>query len=273
MNMRRTFWHAQMKRGPDTPSPHSDGYFSINQGWLNPGGKRSVLKDLANLVHILIQEAEKVVSPIHQVVFPEAALTTDLAKALARLLAKQHPNLETVIAGTLGKAESPLEPGYEFYHNAAIQVDLVDQKIATVVWRKKHHRWKLDTNQVEQYDLQGILDANHSWWERLKVFPRELAFVNRRGRIQTVLICEDLARFDPVLPLINSVGPNLVIALLIKTFADKCLANFRKAYPGIVEHYQKAEKVNAAARSKHQGGKTSKHSKNIDDSLFLNARS
>jgi hypothetical protein len=29
------------------------------------------------------------------------------------------------------------------------------------------------------------------------------------------LICEDLARFDPVLPIINAVGPNLVVALLM----------------------------------------------------------
>lgn len=197
------------------PSPHSDGYFSIIQGWLNPGRKRSVLKDLADLVHILIQEAEKVVSPIHQVVFPEAALTDDLARNLAKLLAKQHANLETVIAGTLGETNSPTEPGYEFFHNSAIQIDLVDQEIATVVWQKKHHRWKLDCSQVEQYELQGILDSNHSWWERLNIYPRQLTFANRRGRIQTVLICEDLARFDPILPFINSVGPNLVIALLM----------------------------------------------------------
>ena len=31
----------------------------------------------------------------------------------------------------------------------------------------------------------------------------------------TVLVCEDLARFEPVQPVLQSVGPNLVIALLM----------------------------------------------------------
>jgi hypothetical protein len=39
--------------------------------------------------------------------------------------------------------------------------------------------------------------------------------VVRWGTSLTVLICEDLARFDPVLPVINAVGPTLVVALLM----------------------------------------------------------
>jgi hypothetical protein len=39
--------------------------------------------------------------------------------------------------------------------------------------------------------------------------------VIRPGACLLVLVCEDLARFDPVLPVINAVGPNLVIALLM----------------------------------------------------------
>lgn len=61
-----------------------------------------------------------------------------------------------------------------------------------------------------------------------------------------------------------------------KKFAERCLENFSKAYPGVVEHYKKAEaaeKAKAAAHSKHPRGKASKHSKNIDDSLYLSARS
>ena len=39
--------------------------------------------------------------------------------------------------------------------------------------------------------------------------------LNRHEAVIAPLICEDLARFDPVLPVINAVGPNLVIALLM----------------------------------------------------------
>ena len=35
------------------------------------------------------------------------------------------------------------------------------------------------------------------------------------GGIISALICEDLARYDPVLPILAAVGPNLVIALLM----------------------------------------------------------
>jgi hypothetical protein len=54
------------------------------------------------------------------------------------------------------------------------------------------------------------------WWEKIDVSNRTCVFtVVRWGASVTVLVCEDLARFDPVLPVINSVGPNLVIALLM----------------------------------------------------------
>jgi len=48
--------------------------------------------------------------------------------------------------------------------------------------------------------------------------------VIRPGAALAVLICEDLARFDPVLPVINAVGPNLVISLLLMTTTDEPLA-------------------------------------------------
>lgn len=39
--------------------------------------------------------------------------------------------------------------------------------------------------------------------------------VNRGHEVITALVCEDLARNDPVMPLLNAVGPNLVVALLM----------------------------------------------------------
>ena len=197
------------------PTEDSDGYFSIDQGWLASDGKVKILDRLTELVSQLICAAEKFVHPIHQIIFPEASLNFKLAKRLAMELASRHPHLETVISGTLDPSDSKTEEAYGFSNSEAVQFDLMGGHISTIVRQRKHHRWRLDSNQVEQYELQDVLNANHRWWERLDIYPREVAFVNRRDRVQTVLICEDLARFDPILPIINSVGPNLVIALLM----------------------------------------------------------
>jgi hypothetical protein len=80
----------------------------------------------------------------------------------------------------------------------------------------KHHRWKLDRSQIIQYQLGGALSPNKSWWEAIKIGEREVNFINI-GEQMTVcpLICEDLARQDPIADLIRTVGPTLVVAILM----------------------------------------------------------
>ncbi len=89
----------------------------------------------------------------------------------------------------------------------------------------KHHRWKLDRSQIEQYGLGGRLDAECKWWESTIVERRTMNFFSLQPWLTIgVLICEDLARQDPVGDLMRSVGPNLVtlsslgIVLLSKPF-------------------------------------------------------
>jgi hypothetical protein len=54
------------------------------------------------------------------------------------------------------------------------------------------------------------------WWEHIKVAHRSLAFASLRPFLTiTALICEDLARQDPVAEILRAVGPNLVVALLM----------------------------------------------------------
>lgn len=83
--------------------------------------------------------------------------------------------------------------------------------------QKKHHRWCLEQNQIQRYHLGHVLQPKRSiWWEKIDVSQRTCAFsVIRRGTSLAVLVCEDLARVDPVHPTIRSIGPNLVIALLM----------------------------------------------------------
>ena len=80
----------------------------------------------------------------------------------------------------------------------------------------KHHRWRLDKRQIVQYGLGSCLDVAVKWWEHISVGNRELNFVALDDWLTVCpLICEDLARQDPISELVRAVGPNLVIALLM----------------------------------------------------------
>jgi hypothetical protein len=80
----------------------------------------------------------------------------------------------------------------------------------------KHHRWKLEQSQLVQYQLGGALSPTKVWWEAIKIGNREVNFFNI-GELLTVcpLICEDLARQDPIADLIRTVGPTLVVSILM----------------------------------------------------------
>jgi hypothetical protein len=83
-------------------------------------------------------------------------------------------------------------------------------------YQSKHHRWKLDRAQIERYHLGHALDPCVSWWENIRLSDRRCVFyVFRHGASMTALVCEDLARIDPVQTALRAVGPNLVVVLLM----------------------------------------------------------
>jgi hypothetical protein len=93
----------------------------------------------------------------------------------------------------------------------------------------KHHRWKIDSTQVGNYGLGGTLRYGWEWWENIRIEPRDLNFVAvSDDLVLCPLICEDLARQDPVAELVRSVGPNLVIGLLMDgpQLADRWSARY-----------------------------------------------
>jgi hypothetical protein len=82
--------------------------------------------------------------------------------------------------------------------------------------QSKHHRWRLDKRQIVQYGLGSCLDVKSQWWEHISIGNREVYFVVLDNWLTVCsLICEDLARQDPVSNIVRAVGPNLVIALLM----------------------------------------------------------
>ena len=79
----------------------------------------------------------------------------------------------------------------------------------------KHHRWCLDSSQINQYQLGFALHPGRRWWEDIAVQPRQLLFVTANDWLTLCpLVCEDLARVEPISKVIRNVGPTLLVALL-----------------------------------------------------------
>ncbi len=108
-------------------------------------------------------------------------------------------------------ADRPAKPG-----SNTVRFDAAVEQLQWSYSQAKHHRWKVEKNQIMQYGLGNNLYPECDWWEHISVGTRELWFVALREWLTlTTLICEDLARPDPAADLVRAVGPNLVIALLM----------------------------------------------------------
>jgi hypothetical protein len=191
-----------------SPEHKVDGYFKIDQGWLWYAGRRISVNQFSKFVSDLIKSAELDTKPIQGVIFPEAALDRKLSVQVARILLKKFRNLEFVICGALTSDR-------ETCRNEAIMFRMVKGQL--IAFRQsKHHRWQLDGRQIIQYHLGGSLDPKFKWWEDIDLHDRTLQFsVDSHEAVIAALVCEDLARHDPVLPVISAIGPSLVVALLL----------------------------------------------------------
>ncbi|MEL6525125.1 MAG: hypothetical protein AAFQ07_05380 [Chloroflexota bacterium] len=80
----------------------------------------------------------------------------------------------------------------------------------------KHHRWRLDRYQLRQYGLGGVLAGNRDWWEAIPYKQRKVSILAPNTWLALCpLICEDLARQEPVADVIRGIGPTLIIAILL----------------------------------------------------------
>jgi hypothetical protein len=93
----------------------------------------------------------------------------------------------------------PTEPGPPWFH----------------IQQRKHHRWSLDEAQIYQYHLGGVLHPHVRWWESMDVPRRAIEFVEVAELTLAALVCEDLAQNDEVAQLIRSVGPTIVLTVLL----------------------------------------------------------
>jgi hypothetical protein len=174
------------------------------------------LQGRVDLDHVvaLFDRARSIVECVDAVILPELSLSEGEYEQLRRLIVQ---NRKTMLVAGVGDAARAREFGQNYVRfDIPVDIPATDEEDrAAVEPQRKHHRWLLDGSQINQYGLGTRLDPGRKWWECIDIAQRELAFVSMEPWLTlSVLICEDLARQDPVAELIRSVGPNLVVALL-----------------------------------------------------------
>lgn len=163
------------------------------------------------LLESVIEKANQTAGPVDVIVFPELALAWKDRVKLSNLIARLNPR-PIVVGGMSIPATKPKEMG----RNVSLTLVPLEKGKAFAWTQNKHHRWLLTGDQVKQYGLGGILNPTMNWWEHMRIEQRELAFFSMQPWLTfCTLICEDLARPDPVARLVRTVGPNLVFALLM----------------------------------------------------------
>ncbi|MDR3404239.1 MAG: hypothetical protein P4L99_17200 [Chthoniobacter sp.] len=169
------------------------------------------------LFESLLKETERKVGSVDMIVFPELALQKSDIMGLLELLFKRNKFPPLLVAGV----HNPIDGVRGISENLSVtivpqpRVGEEEQKFFASV-QHKHHRWLMDSAQVRQYGFGGTLDPQKSWWEHIVINRRELFFLSIEPWLTlSTLICEDLARPDPIANLVRAVGPNLVIALLL----------------------------------------------------------
>lgn len=197
------------------------GWFHVDPHWC-PGSDQA--EEIENgfevfwsFLNDILEQGQRDVGTVHGLIFPEAALSHKVFLKVCERL-KNRDGFELLVSGLFDVDEPghPLRPG-NFAAMARRQPPTEDgESKFDVSIREKHHRWRVEKFQIENYSLGGALDSNVGWWEDIKILDRSLdVFVIRGGATVTTLICEDLARSEPCQELVRGIGPNLVIALLM----------------------------------------------------------
>jgi hypothetical protein len=187
--------------------PATDGaqFFRLSQRWLRPPATPA---RLAAFVETLVDAAEGDGAAVNGVILPELALDPPSFTALERALARR--GVQFLIGGVLhhGQGESPV--------NQVRTSVFSEGRRHLPISQAKHHRWKLDASQLDRYGLAHVLGTGCDWWEDVDVTRRAVSFFQiSNGACLAAVVCEDLARVEPVHTVLRAVGPNLVVALLM----------------------------------------------------------
>ncbi len=198
------------------------GYFSYY-----PYGRREPQPDCAGFlseVGTIIAEAKRDIGSVDMLILPESAIHRSWQAQLEGVL--QGYGVSGYVAGFVDPP--PLGPSNanRFARNGLLvrfashvtgtKTSHFSQNETEACVQHKHHRWKLTRSQIETYGLGVPLSPTRDWWEAMKIARRSVAFFNIGESITAcALICEDLARQDPIADLIRNVGPSMVVAILL----------------------------------------------------------
>lgn len=192
------------------------GLFSYSPDKKSPISERMLTEAL--------EGALRETNSVDMVILPECALSQDEIDDFESVIGRPKYKVSTYVAGV---RETPDDAGQRRFNDNMVYFKMggcEKGKQATVSYppldreeiQYKHHRWKLDRSQITNYNLGHVLSPHKEWWEAIKIRRRKVTFINI-GRELTIcpLICEDLARQDPIADLIRTVGPSLVITILM----------------------------------------------------------
>jgi hypothetical protein len=175
--------------------------------------------DLELLDRVLVA-ARKEAGSVDVVLLPESAVDENEIESLEALLDRHG-----VVYLQAGTRQRPREPEQLPSNCIHIGVNPRLQKGAPLsgtdggewfhIRQSKHHRWSLDDSQIYQYHLGGVLHPSIRWWEAIEVPRRAIEFVEVAELTLVSLVCEDLAQNDQIADLMRSVGPTVVVAMLL----------------------------------------------------------
>jgi len=187
----------------------------------NPAGNDSAAAFAAR-VEVALDLATREADQIHGIVFPELSLTMAQYEEVEKIAVRRNALIVAGVRDTGSKASQNMPVNACVIQPIGLTTarekasELEEQLDVLRRYQLKHHRWCLDRGQILQYGLGSRLPASRDCWERIFIGPRHINFVTLGSWLTTcVLICEDLARQDPVTEVIRAVGPNLVFALLM----------------------------------------------------------
>jgi hypothetical protein len=191
---------------------HTWDSFRFRQKWLEAPMTTS---RFVCFVQDLVAGAVSEVRGVDAIVLPEMAIDWMYFSALMQEIARRREPLKDVQFLTTGVRTNDLGETGNFIATA-IFYGPPDRTSFSYVVRPKHHRWKLDGRQIRRYALSSYLDPEKTWWENFNISQREIHVIRfRKNSTIATLLCEDLARVDPCQELIRSIGPNLVLVLLM----------------------------------------------------------
>ncbi|MGK0272987.1 MAG: hypothetical protein ACI88H_003664 [Cocleimonas sp.] len=151
------------------------------------------------------------------VVIPECAVNsndkTELLSGIRDYFSERNIEPPVIIFGVFGDGDS-----VESYGENSLELFYQNQFINNYVGenQRKHHRWALDATQLNTYGLGNVLSTDKvKWWENCATGDRKLISYRDEHVHICPLICEDLARQDPIAPVVRALGPDLVVALLL----------------------------------------------------------